>query len=192
MTDIKTSREKKIERLFTMLISSIIVIIGLLTIFKILNWAISHKMSFSDIVQSNEITHKVREKQLVCLAKNIYFEAGGEPFEGKVAVAQVTVNRSEDNRWPDDICNVIYQKTKFQEKIVCQFSWVCENPSPFKPKNLAVYEESMEVAKMVLLEGYRLPSLSNALYFHADYVNPGWKHEKVTKIGRHIFYKERI
>ena len=51
--------------------------------------------------------------------------------------------------------------------------------------------ESEEVAKKVLLEGFRLPSLHNALYYHADYVNPGWKHPKIEKIGRHIFYGER-
>ena len=44
---------------------------------------------------TTEVTAKQRELQLECLAKNIYYEAGGEPFEGKVAVAQVTLNRAE-------------------------------------------------------------------------------------------------
>jgi spore germination cell wall hydrolase CwlJ-like protein len=47
----------------------------------------------------------------------------------------------------------------------------------------------MIAAKKVLLEDYRLPSLKNALYYHADYVHPGWKKEQVAKIGHHIFYK---
>jgi spore germination cell wall hydrolase CwlJ-like protein len=47
------------------------------------------------------------------------------------------------------------------------------------------------VAKKVLLEGFRLPSLEPALYYHADYVNPRWPHERITKIGAHIFYKPR-
>jgi spore germination cell wall hydrolase CwlJ-like protein len=55
--------------------------------------------------------------------------------------------------------------------------------------NKAVYEESMAVAKQVLLEGFRLPSLKEAMYFHGDYINPGWKRQRVAKIGRHIFYK---
>jgi spore germination cell wall hydrolase CwlJ-like protein len=46
----------------------------------------------------------------------------------------------------------------------------------------------MIAAKKVLLENYRLPSLQNAMYFHGDYVNPGWKKQPVAKIGRHIFY----
>ena len=48
----------------------------------------------------------------------------------------------------------------------------------------------MTVAKKVLLEGFRLPSINKALYYHADYVNPKWNKPKVAKIGRHIFYSE--
>jgi spore germination cell wall hydrolase CwlJ-like protein len=60
-----------------------------------------------------------------------------------------------------------------------------------RPINNAAYTESMVVAKKVLLEGFKLDSLKNAMYYHADYVNPGWGKEKVAKIGRHIFYSER-
>jgi spore germination cell wall hydrolase CwlJ-like protein len=40
------------------------------------------------------------------------------------------------------------------------------------------------------LEGFRLPSLDQALYYHADYVNPRWGKEKLATIGRHIFYSQ--
>jgi spore germination cell wall hydrolase CwlJ-like protein len=46
------------------------------------------------------------------------------------------------------------------------------------------------VAKKVLLEGFRLDIMKKAMYYHADYVNPNWKLEKIGKIGRHVFYKE--
>jgi spore germination cell wall hydrolase CwlJ-like protein len=128
-----------------------------------------------------------RERQLACLAKNIYFEAGSEPFEGKVAVAQVTLNRAKSGKFPNDICKVVYQKTVIDERIVCQFSWHCENGPVIRSKEK--YVESMEVAKKVLLENFRLPSLNQALYFHADYIkNPKWGKPVITKIGRHIFY----
>jgi spore germination cell wall hydrolase CwlJ-like protein len=55
----------------------------------------------------------------------------------------------------------------------------------------ALWRESEEVAKKVLLEGFRLPSMKNALYFHADYVNPQWGKPRIDKIGRHIFYSEK-
>jgi len=135
------------------------------------------------------ITAQVRQTQLDCLARNIYHEAGYEPFEGKVAVAQVTINRTESGDFPSDICKVVYQKNIVYEKVLCQFSWYCDQASLKKPMNGPVYTESMEVAKKVLLEGFRLPSIKNALYFHGDYINPGWKRERVAKVGRHIFYK---
>lgn len=144
----------------------------------------------SNFSEPSIITAKQRERQLECLAKNIYFEAGSEPFEGKVAVAQVTLNRSESGKFPNDICRVIYQKNVFYDKIVCQFSWYCEQNGKLQPKHTQVYEESYEVAKKVLLEGFRLDVLKEAMYYHADYVNPGWGKPKITKIGRHIFYKE--
>ncbi len=135
------------------------------------------------------VTAEMRQKQLDCLARNIYHEAGYEPFEGKVAVDQVTINRAESGDFPSDICKVVYQKNIVYEKVLCQFSWYCDSASLKKPMNGPVYTESMEVAKKVLLEGFRLPSVKDALYFHGDYINPGWKRERVAKIGRHIFYK---
>lgn len=131
-----------------------------------------------------------RTKQLDCLAKNIYWEAASEPFEGKVAVAQVTMNRLESGRFAKDVCGVVYQKNVIMERIICQFSWACENTHKVRPVHPALYKESEEVAKKVLLENFRLPSMKDALYYHADYVSPGWKKPKVGKIGAHIFYKD--
>lgn len=139
-------------------------------------------------LQANPITTQIRLAQLDCLARNIYNEAGSEPFEGKVAVAQVTINRTESGAFPSDICRVVYQKNVVYEKVLCQFSWYCENASAKKPINGPAFAESMEVAKKVLLEGFRLPDLKNALYFHGDYVQPGWNKKPVAKIGHHVFY----
>jgi spore germination cell wall hydrolase CwlJ-like protein len=41
------------------------------------------------------------------------------------------------------------------------------------------------------LEGFRLPGLKDALYYHATYINPGWNRKKITTIGHHIFYGEK-
>lgn len=129
------------------------------------------------------------EKNLSCLALNIYREAGQEPFEGKVAVAQVTLNRTQNSNFPNTICEVVYQKNSFMGKIVCQFSWYCDNVHRLRPVNKQAYEESYKVAKMVYLEDFKLESVKDALYYHADYVNPNWGKKKVTKIGAHIFYE---
>jgi len=133
-----------------------------------------------------------RTKQLECLTRNIYWESATEPFEGKVAVAQVTINRVTSGKFAPDICGVVYQKNVVYDKVICQFSWNCDGSSKVKPIYPAHWKESEEVAKKVLLEGFRLPSLKTALYFHADYVTPQWGKPQVAKIGRHIFYGEKI
>ena len=130
-------------------------------------------------------------RQLDCLTRNIYWEAASEPFEGKVAVAQVTMNRLESGHFGADVCGVVYQKNVIYQKLICQFSWVCETAHKVKPVYQPLWRESELVAKKVLLENFRLPGLQNALYYHADYVSPGWKKPKIDKIGRHIFYGER-
>ena len=122
------------------------------------------------------VTAAEQTRQLECLTRNIYW---------------VTLNRMQSGKFANSVCGVVHQKNVFYEKVVCQFSWYCENNHKVKPVHKPMWQESEEVAKKVLLEGFRLPSLHKALYYHADYVNPGWKHPKIEKIGRHIFYGER-
>ena len=138
-------------------------------------------------ISYNQLT-KETQKQIDCLADNIYYEAGNEPRKGKEAVALVTLNRMQDPRFPKDICGVVKQKTTIAEKIVCQFSWFCQRvPRP----NNYVYDEARDVAIFVYVNYENLKDITKgALYYHADYINPRWKLEKTTIIGRHIFYKE--
>jgi spore germination cell wall hydrolase CwlJ-like protein len=153
-----------------------------------------YKFTELNSISENEliVTLKERERQLDCLAINVYREAGNQPFEGKVGVAQVTMNRVVHPDFPDDVCLVVFQRNKTMEKVVCQFSWYCDRTHRNRAINQKAYEESYQVAKKVLLENFKLDSLNEALYFHADYVNPQWRHlQRVTKIGQHIFYKPR-
>ena len=137
------------------------------------------------------VSIKTREKQLDCMAMNIYREAGYEPFEGKVAVAQVVMNRVKAGQFGNEVCGVIYQKSVIMDRVVCQFSWYCDSAARTRPINNAAYTESYEVAKKVLLEGFQLSVLKEALFYHADYVNPRWNLEKIGKIGQHVFYKPK-
>jgi spore germination cell wall hydrolase CwlJ-like protein len=146
------------------------------------------KNTFTDAAVVLDVTYnqltKETQKQVDCLADNIYYEAGFEPDAGKVAVALVTLNRMQDPRFPKDICGVVKQRTTS----VCQFSWFCSKVSI---KNKDAYEQAKEVAVYVYANYENLKDITKgALYYHADYVNPRWKLEKTTVIGRHIFYKE--
>lgn len=136
-------------------------------------------------VQYSQLTPAAKQ-QVDCLAENIYFEAGYEPIEGKKAVAMVTMNRTQNQRFPKDICSVVKQKVNS----TCQFSWYCEGKKYVRNYNM--YDEAKKVALHVYANYENLKDITNgALYYHADYVNPRWKLEKTVVIGRHIFYKER-
>jgi len=132
-------------------------------------------------------------KQVDCLAKNIYYESAQESYEGKLAVAQVTMNRVNSGKFPSDICSVVYQKTTDQNlKTICQFSWTCM-VKELVVRDKYAWEESVMIAKRALTEPFLHDTIaqSNALYYHAVYVNPGWNKTKVVKqIGNHIFYSK--
>lgn len=191
MTEITLDREQisEVSKTALAVVKLALMILTLIGSVFMLKWVVVDKLGKYIPVESSQITTAMRERQLSCLATNIYYEAGNQPFEGKVAVAQVTMNRTESGLYPADICKTIYQKNIVYEKVLCQFSWVCDRAVMIRPVNRANFKESEEVAKKVLLEGFRLPSLKDAMYFHGDYINPGWKREKITKIGNHIFYK---
>ena len=122
-------------------------------------------------------------KELDCLAKNIYHEAGVEDRAGKVAVAQVTLNRLKEGGYGKTVCDVVYAKS--------QFSWTLDKKKRHaKPEGL-LWEQSRAVA-MEFQSGVRVKGLEDSLHYHANYIrDPNWaKAKKVVKqIGQHIFYK---
>lgn len=147
---------------------------------------------------------KDTQKQIECLAENIYFEARNEPLEGQYAVAFVTMNRVNSKDFPNDICGVVKQKTQVQSigdrRVVCQFSWWCEpTPKYISTSNLLTetnnmkYNEIVKVAINFYVNYERLEDpTQGSLFYHADYVSPNWKNlQKVTQIGRHIFYERK-
>ena len=171
MTTIANERgmdKVEIPRSILTFISLVFMSIFLWATIHLLDWAIDTKLAHTTVAETSNITAEFREHQLGCLAKNIYHEAGSEPFEGKAAVAQVTLNRVNSGQFPGDVCKTIYQKNIFYEKVVCQFSWTCDRVTAFRPVNKANYDESMIAAQKVLMENYKLPSLDRALYYHAD------------------------
>jgi spore germination cell wall hydrolase CwlJ-like protein len=122
---------------------------------------------------------------VLCMARNIYHEAGIESEEGKRAVSQVVLNRLNDPRYPKDICSIVYQR----RGKTYQFSWVGENKTI---KNFPMWQESFIVANEALENNVSHQKLaeSNALFYHASYVHPRWKYKKIVKIGKHIFYAD--
>jgi spore germination cell wall hydrolase CwlJ-like protein len=142
----------------------------------------------------------VDNKQLKCLAENIFYEAGSESITGKAAVARVVMNRV-NHGFASTPCNVIYQVTtvtKINEETLdtykvrlCQFSWVCENRKKINT-NDPRYIQAMDVAYQVLAyDAYQDVLPRSALFFHNLTVDPFWPYKQVAKIGNHIFYSKQ-
>lgn len=127
--------------------------------------------------------------QVECLAENIYHEARTESDTGKLAVALVTMNRVTNEKFPKSICGVVKQRTQTEGRTICQFSWTCMRVA--LNKNSDDYEQILKIALHVYANYENLEDITKgSLYYHADYVHPGWKLNKTVTIGRHIFYKE--
>lgn len=127
-------------------------------------------------------------QQVDCLAQNMYFESGWEPRAGQIAVAMVTINRQESGDYPSTICGVVKQKIAS----TCQFSWVCEYKT-INNINRDVYMRVRALAVYVYANRDHIKDPSRgALFYHADYVNPGWRNMVyLTQIGRHKFYNRK-
>lgn len=135
-------------------------------------------------IEYSQLTPNAK-REVDCLAENIYHEARAESEKGQVAVALVTMNRVNDERFPKKICEVVKQKTNG----TCQFSWYCMKVKLNKTSN--DYQEALKTALHVYANYELIDDFTKgSLYYHADYVRPGWKLLKTVVIGRHIFYKE--
>lgn len=138
----------------------------------------------------SEIRFAHDDDGLTCLALNIYHEARGEPLEGKIAVAQVVLNRVDHVRFPDEICAVIKDGGEWPRGF-CQFSWWCDGQSD-APGESKAWDESLGLAGEIL-HGTHADPTRGALWYHALSVAPAWRRDfdQTGRIGDHIFYRPR-
>tara|TARA_Y100000593_G_C4281034_1_gene322781 strand:- start:706 stop:1284 length:579 start_codon:yes stop_codon:yes gene_type:complete len=159
------------------------------------------------VVETNEIVEDIQktihntpyslDNDYHCLASNIYWESRNQSLGGKLAVGQVVLNRVDNKRFPDTICEVVKQ-TKFYPsgKINlhdCQFSWYCDGKSDVPLENeLDIYEESFILATK-LLEKRPIDFTEGSTHYHNDKVYPYWADslERTTRIDNHIFYRRK-
>lgn len=143
------------------------------------------------------------DKNLFCAAQAAFFEAGNQSFFGKLAVAEVIMNRTENESYPDSVCGVVNERNKVKTtgKVVCQFSWACagKNKIPLTKEdgtmNLPVlkqWHDSVVAAIIVVEKNIRgvVPGATN--FFAHNIVNPGWGGLRVIKvIDDHTFMGPR-
>lgn len=141
-----------------------------------------HDLSVAQATEGN------KQKHLTCLAKNIYFEARSESLRGHIAVGLVTINRVADQRFPDTICDVVWQDK--------QFSWTHDGLSD-QPKQDHSWEQSKNIAQFMLSNGtvdHIVDFTDGATHYHADYVSPYWNKQylKTATVGAHLFYRTDV
>ena len=124
----------------------------------------------------------VPDSERECLAGAVYFEAQGEPIEGQLAVAEVVLNRAASGEYPSSICDVVTQPA--------QFSFVRDGQFPAIDRGSDAWRKAVAVAH-IAAENLAGTLASDVLWYHADYVAPGWgrRLDRVTQIGAHIFYR---
>jgi len=116
-----------------------------------------------------------------CMAKVVLHEAGNQPHEGKVAVAQTLVNRLKaGGRFGGSICEVANQRGQFFRI------------ASFRPRrDTDGWQEAVEIAHEVLA-GQAEPVAPGAMYFRASYApaNAFFRtRQRVTTVGAHVFYR---
>ena len=166
------------------------VVTALAVLLVSINLAIVPIKAYAQSIMVEEVGAEFNE-EVNCLAQNIYYEAAKEPYEGKLAVAQVTLNRVNSGKFANTVCGVVKQKDKINGVMICQFSWFCNQAYMHIIRNQYQWEESVIAAKKALTEPVAHDGIyrSGAMYYHANYINPGWKLTKVAQIGNHIFYR---
>ena len=138
-------------------------------------------------------TYSYSLEDMMCLAKNIYFESRNQSTKGQIAVAYVTLNRVKDPRFPDSVCSVVTQAKKDRKgkplKNKCQFSWYCDG-KPDKMVELEEKQKAIEIAKNTL-SGHYKDVTNGATHYHSTEVSPKWrkKFTKVAAIEDHVFYR---
>ena len=137
--------------------------------------------------------------EVYCMALNVYYEARSSNLADQYAVADVVLNRVEDTRYPNTICEVVKEGYKnadgSMKRNKCQFSWYCDGKSD-TPRDQDSWGRAQSVAwDIVKWNNYR-GITEGATHYHTTYVNPrwnksrkGWSITRVGRIGAHIFYR---
>ena len=152
-----------------------------------------------EVLTTDKPTYSPSE-HIQCLAMNMYHEARDQGTAGRLAVSAVVLNRVNDDRFPDSVCEVVLQAqtrpswrdgTPIPIRNKCQFSWYCDGKSD-EVKDKKTYQKILDFARLIMHNDIQFVDITDgATHYHADYVKPDWAKTKTrtTEIGDHIFYR---
>ena len=157
-------------------------------------------------------------QDVLCLIENMYFEARSDGYAGMYATTMVVMNRVDDHRYPDNVCDVVRQgpvreswKTRQHPDLIeadriyypiknkCQFSWYCDGKAD-EMKDEDSFYLARDIARLVLDmssgvlgEQQMIDITEGSTHYHTTYVSPNWRNDrgmmKITLVGSHIFYR---
>jgi len=134
--------------------------------------------------------------EVICLAKNMYFEARNQSTIGQIAVANVTLNRVSSKRFPNTVCEVVYQaKLDWRgnpRRNACHYSWYCDGKSD-TVYDRETYLDILKLATVVYQSPKNFIDVSQgSTHYHANYATPWWSKNFVQTviIDDHVFYRE--
>ena len=138
----------------------------------------------------------ILETALMCMAVNIYHEAGNQSMIGQMAVGQVVLNRVADKRFPNTVCEVVKQAVTYKKsdkpiRWKCQFTWYCDGKKDEPDFDSRTWRLALDHASILINKTILLDVTEGATHYHATYVRPAWAKTKTrtTRIDRHIFYR---
>jgi len=119
-------------------------------------------------------TRTFSQNEIELLARAVYSEARGEPYEGQVAIAAVVLNRLAHEAFPNTVAGVIYQPGAFTAVSDGQF-WLEPNETAYKAARDAI-------------NGWD-PSGGALYYFNPETATSSWiwTRKQIKRIGKHIF-----
>lgn len=149
----------------------------------------------SPIIVEPDTAQALDPEQVLCLAMNVYFEARGESLTGKIAVAQVTMNRVRSSG-KRTVCSIVKEDS--------QFSWYNGRKVPtvvlysrdgeIIKQNLAAWTESQMVAVTVMSMQTRDVTKGATHFYNPQKARPFWRNKfpVVAQIGNHLFLKAAL
>ena len=145
------------------------------------------KLSLTISVANN--LNKKEKDNLECLAWNLYFEARGGTMAEKIAITYIPINRLNDPRFTNDICENVFQYLVVKGKKVWQFSWARRRLSEKWKLEEKAWTESQEIAYKVM-QGHLADPSNGAKFFHHLNANLGFiPRSGKIQLGSHYFYR---
>lgn len=132
----------------------------------------------------------VSEKDINCLAKNVYFEANGENSKDWTAITLVVFNRIQHDSFPKTVCGVIAQRA--------QFSWLWDGKKNIikDKKTYAKIKQHVSRLMRAYVRGNVKDFTRGAIFYNNPRISKSKKFFRRLTVTyrseKHVYYKTKL